>query len=56
MLKTAQSPAKLAFSLGTSNRAPLYLGHKLGGYRPGGYRAFLNTAEFKQGLENLEKD
>lgn len=34
----------------------LYLGDKLGGYRPGGYRAFLNTIDFEQGLRSLEEE
>lgn len=33
----------------------LYLGGKLGGYREGGYRTFIASAEFKQGLAELEK-
>lgn len=32
----------------------LYLGDKLGGYRSGGYRAFLNTEDFAQGIQELE--
>lgn len=36
--------------------AYLYLGDKLGGYRRGGYETFLNTADFKQGLQKLEKE
>ena len=34
----------------------VYLGDKLGGYRRGGYQAFLNTTDFKQGLQGLEEE
>jgi len=30
-----------------------YLGEKLGGYRPGGYEAYTQTAAFREGLEEL---
>ena len=33
----------------------IYLGEKLGGYRPGGYEAYMKTVEFKEGLRDLEK-
>lgn len=33
----------------------VYLGQELGGYRSGGYQAYLNTEEFKRGLEWLEQ-
>ncbi len=33
----------------------LYLGDKLGGYRQGGYPSFLNSADFKDGLQLLEE-
>jgi len=32
-----------------------YLGEELGGYRRGGYQAFLASEEFKRGLEKLER-
>ena len=32
-----------------------YLGKELGGYRSQGYRAFVDTDEFKQGLDQLER-
>ncbi len=32
-----------------------YLGDELGGYRSRGYQAFIDTEEFKRGLERLEK-
>lgn len=32
-----------------------YLGGELGGYRRGGYQAFLASEEFKRGLEKLER-
>lgn len=32
----------------------LYLGDKLGGYRKGGYTAFVSTEEFNRGVEALE--
>ena len=32
-----------------------HLGGELGGYRRGGYQAFLASEEFKQGLEKLEE-
>lgn len=32
-----------------------YLGDKLGGYRSHGYQAFVNTEQFKRGLDQLEK-
>ncbi len=32
----------------------LYLGDKLGGYRRGGYPAFVNSEEFNKGMEMLE--
>ena len=31
-----------------------YLGSELGGYRRGGYQAFLSTEDFKRGVEKLE--
>jgi len=31
-----------------------YLGDKLGGYRTGGYQAFLKTADFTEGIQELE--
>ncbi len=30
-----------------------YLGHDLGGYRSGGYNAFMHSPEFKRGIEEL---
>ena len=33
----------------------IFLGEKLGGYRPGGYEVYMKTAEFKEGLRDLEK-
>lgn len=33
----------------------VYLGQELGGYRSGGYKDYLGTEEFKQGLERLEQ-
>jgi uncharacterized protein (DUF488 family) len=35
--------------------AYLHLGEKLGGYRSMGYQAFMSTAEFQQGLGQLEE-
>lgn len=32
----------------------LWLGDKLGGYRPGGYEAYMKTREFQEGLRELE--
>lgn len=32
----------------------VYLGEELGGYRSGGYEAYLRTEEFARGLERLE--
>ncbi len=32
----------------------LYLGESLGGYRTGGYQAYTETKEFKEGLEGLK--
>jgi len=32
-----------------------YLGEELGGYRNHGYRSFIETEEFKKGLQQLEK-
>ena len=32
-----------------------YLGKELGGYRSHGYLSFINTEEFKEGLDQLEK-
>lgn len=33
----------------------LYLGKELGGYRKGGYQNYIRTAEFKEGLNQIEK-
>ncbi|MFN3532976.1 MAG: DUF488 family protein [Candidatus Brocadia sp.] len=33
----------------------IYLGEKLGGYRPGGYEAHMKTPEFEEGIRDLEK-
>jgi len=33
----------------------VYLGEELGGYRRGGYEAYLGRQEFRQGLEKLEE-
>jgi uncharacterized protein (DUF488 family) len=33
----------------------IYLGHELGGYRPGGYPAFTSSPQFQQGLDRLEE-
>jgi len=33
----------------------IFLGEKLGGYRPGGYEAHMKTAEFEEGLGEMEK-
>jgi len=33
----------------------VYLGQELGGYRSGGYKDYLDTEEFKRGLERLEQ-
>jgi len=35
--------------------AYVYLGHELGGYRRGGYEAYMNTQAFREGLGLLEK-
>lgn len=32
----------------------VWLGEKLGGFRQGGYQAWMKTADFKQGLDELE--
>lgn len=32
----------------------VWLGEKLGGWRPGGYQAWMKTADFSQGLNELE--
>lgn len=34
----------------------LYLGELLGGYRPGGYEAYMNSPEFRKGLELVLKE
>jgi len=33
----------------------IWLGEKLGGYRAGGYEAYMKTAVFKEGLKELER-
>ena len=33
----------------------IYLGQELGGYRSGGYQSYLETEEFKRGLDRLEQ-
>ncbi len=33
--------------------AYVWLGSKLGGFRSGGYKAYMNTEEFREGLRNL---
>lgn len=33
----------------------IFLGEKLGGFRTGGYEAYMKTVEFKEGLRDLEK-
>jgi uncharacterized protein (DUF488 family) len=33
----------------------IYLGRELGGFRKGGYEAYMNTEEFKNGIEKLEE-
>lgn len=33
-----------------------WMGDLLGGYRKGGYRAYMETAEFRRGLEELERE
>ncbi len=32
----------------------IYLGEELGGYRRGGYQSYLDTEDFREGLERLE--
>ena len=49
------SQQTLAQSLAEAQIDYLYLGDKLGGYRSGGYQAFTNTTEFKQGITAIEK-
>lgn len=33
----------------------IYLGRELGGFRKGGYEAYMKTEEFKKGIEKLEE-
>jgi len=33
----------------------IYLGEKLGGYRKGGYKRYIETEEFMEGIKELEK-
>ena len=46
---------ELASSLPEAGIDYCHLGGELGGYRSGGYQAFLATEEFKQGLGKLEE-
>jgi len=46
---------ELARSLPEAGIDYCHLGGELGGYRSGGYQAFLATEEFKQGLGKLEE-
>ena len=45
----------LAGGLAELGIAYLYLGKELGGYRKGGYQAFLAGEEFQQGINKLEE-
>lgn len=45
---------RLAHSLPPKGIDYLWMGEKLGGYRPGGYEAYTHSAEFKEGLRELE--
>ena len=46
---------ELAKKLSQISIAYLYLGKELGGYRKGGYQAFLASEEFQEGLTSLEE-
>jgi len=46
---------ELARSLPEAGIDYCHMGGELGGYRRGGYQAFLASEEFKQGLEKLEE-
>lgn len=43
----------LAAQLSANGIAYHYLGEKLGGYRPGGYKAYTRTETFREGIEEL---
>lgn len=45
----------LAAALAAAGIAYHHLGDPLGGYRPGGYEAWMETAEFRAGLDELER-
>lgn len=45
----------LAISLPEAGIRYCHLGEELGGYRKGGYEAFMNSQEFKEGLARLEE-
>lgn len=45
----------LAAALASAGLAYVHLGAALGGYRDGGYEAFMATAEFRNGLDTLEQ-
>ena len=45
----------LAGLLGENGIGYLYMGEELGGYRRGGYRRFVETPEFRAGLQRLEE-
>ena len=44
----------LARLLQEAGLAYIYLGEEMGGYRRGGYESFLDSEQFRQGLEQLE--
>jgi uncharacterized protein (DUF488 family) len=46
---------KIARLLNEAGIDYVYMGKELGGYRRGGYQKFTTTAEFRLGLEKLEK-
>jgi len=48
--------ARLADLLQKAGINYVYLGRKLGGYRPGGYEKYLATADFREGLKKLEEE
>lgn len=45
----------LAAALGAAGIAYVHLGALLGGYRDGGYEAYMATPKFRQGLDELER-
>jgi len=48
------SRAPLAAALESAGLAYVFLGATLGGYRDGGYEAYMTTREFRDGLAELE--